>query len=252
MCIIKFIFINVNFSGFVLLIHIKSLRRYFSGMVDMGKDPDYCEAYNDLQFDNEDDPDMIKERIHFMKHIEDICMQMTLYQKKVMHEKDIYMMEADMTISSIVRLLDDRINHDDYERVNTRLQMHENMLRENLMKKIDIRRQLFILKFVSFLTPFLIGMRKRMKIPDTTRFLPDLSGTAVLQLLPLILQSIPPPPLPISSSFQLAYFMHAVKKELYMYIQVSVSSVNVLYQSFSSVTVAKSLFFAVMIIKQVK
>lgn len=193
MCIIKFIFINVNFSGFVLLIHIKSLMRYFSGMVDMGKDPDYCEAYNDLQFDNEDDPDMIKERIHFMKHIEDICMQMTLYQKKVMHEKDIYMMEADMTISSIVRLLDDRINHDDYERVNTRLQMHENMLRENLMKKIDIRRQLFILKFVSFLTPFLIGMRKRMKIPDTTRFLPDLSGTAVLQLLPLILQSIPPP-----------------------------------------------------------
>ncbi|XP_065929233.1 ankyrin and armadillo repeat-containing protein isoform X4 [Magallana gigas] len=145
------------------------------GMVDMGKDPDYCDAYNDLQFDNEDDPDMIKERIHFMKHIEDICMQMTLYQKKVMHEKDIYMMEADMTISSIVRLLDDRINHDDYERVNTRLQMHENMLRENLMKKMDIRRQLFILKFVSFLTPFLIGMRKRMKIPDTTRFLPDLS-----------------------------------------------------------------------------
>lgn len=193
MCTIKFIFINVNFSGFVLLIHIKSLRPYFSGMVDMGKDPDYCEAYNDLQFDNEDDPDMIKERIHFMKHIEDICMQMTLYQKKVMHEKDIYMMEADMTISSIVRLLDDRINHDDYERVNTRLQMHENMLRENLMKKIDIRRQLFILKFVSFLTPFLIGMRKRMKIPDTTRFLPDLSGTTVLQLLPLILQSIPPP-----------------------------------------------------------
>lgn len=163
-------------------------------MVDMGKDPDYCDAYNDLQFDNEDDPDMIKERIHFMKHIEDICMQMTLYQKKVMHEKDIYMMEADMTISSIVRLLDDRINHDDYERVNTRLQMHENMLRENLMKKMDIRRQLFILKFVSFLTPFLIGMRKRMKIPDTTRFLPDLSGTAVhvLQLPPFTLQSTTP------------------------------------------------------------
>nr|XP_022304703.1 ankyrin and armadillo repeat-containing protein-like isoform X2 [Crassostrea virginica] len=145
------------------------------GMVDMGKDPDYCDAYNDLQFDNDDDPDMTKERIHFMKHVEDICMQMTLYQKKIMHEKDIYMMESDLTISSIVRLLDDRINHNDYERVNTRLQMHENMLRENLTKKMDIRRQLFILKFVSFLTPFLIGMRKRMKIPDTTRFLPDLS-----------------------------------------------------------------------------
>lgn len=128
-------------------------------------------------------------------------MQMTLYQKKVMHEKDIYMMEADMTISSIVRLLDDRINHDDYERVNTRLQMHENMLRENLMKKMDIRRQLFILKFVSFLTPFLIGMRKRMKIPDTTRFLPDLSGTAVLQLLPLTLQSTPSFPFPPFSSY---------------------------------------------------
>ncbi|XP_056008070.1 ankyrin and armadillo repeat-containing protein-like isoform X2 [Ostrea edulis] len=145
------------------------------GMIDIGKDPDYCDAYNDLQFDNDDDPDMIKERIHFMKHVEDICMQMTLFQKKVMHEKDIYMMESDMTISSIVRLLDDRINHDDYERVNTRLQMHENMLRDNITKKLEIRRQLFVLKLVSFLTPFLIGMRKRMKIPDLTRFLPDLS-----------------------------------------------------------------------------
>ncbi|XP_061167170.1 ankyrin and armadillo repeat-containing protein-like [Saccostrea echinata] len=145
------------------------------GMIDMGKDPDYCDAYNDLQFDNDNDPDMIKERIHFMKHIEDISMQMTLYQKKVMHEKDIYMMDADMTITSIVRLLDDRINHDDYERVNTRLQMHENMLRENLTKKLEIRRQLYILKVVSFLTPFLIGMRKRMKIPEMSRFLPDLS-----------------------------------------------------------------------------
>lgn len=151
----------------------------FLGMIDIGKDPDYCDAYNDLQFDNDDDPDMIKERIHFMKHVEDICMQMTLFQKKVMHEKDIYMMESDMTISSIVRLLDDRINHDDYERVNTRLQMHENMLRDNITKKLEIRRQLFVLKLVSFLTPFLIGMRKRMKIPDLTRFLPDLSGNGV-------------------------------------------------------------------------
>lgn len=151
-----------------------------------------------------------------------------------------------MTISSIVRLLDDRINHDDYERVNTRLQMHENMLRENLMKKMDIRRQLFILKFVSFLTPFLIGMRKRMKIPDTTRFLPDLSGTAVLQLLPLTLQSISPP----SHFLLFPIIIFYVWCENVFYIQVYVSSVNVLYQSFSSV--AESFFFlALMNVTQV-
>ena len=62
----------------------------------------------------------------------------------------------------------------------TRLQMHEDLIRENLGIKLDIRQHLELLKFISYMTPFLVGMRKRMKIPDVTRLLPPLTGKLLL------------------------------------------------------------------------
>ncbi|KAK3108352.1 hypothetical protein FSP39_006134 [Pinctada imbricata] len=145
------------------------------GLQDMGKDPDYGGAYDDLPFDIDDDPEMLKERSHFMKYSEELCMQMVFYQKSVSQYRDLYVMDTGWQVSSIVRLLDDKINHDDYERINTRLQLHEKMIAANLEKKLEVRRNMYLLKIVSFLTPFLVGMRKRMKIPEITRFLPDMT-----------------------------------------------------------------------------
>ena len=111
-----------------------------------------------------------------MSYAEDLSMQMTLFQNDILHYKDMYVMEADWLVSSVVKVLDDRINHIGYERINTRLQMHEQVIKESLCNKAEVRRNIYMLKLISFLTPFLIGMKRRMKIPDISRHLPNLTS----------------------------------------------------------------------------
>lgn len=55
---------------------------------------------------------------------------------------------------------------------------------------MQIRRQLELLHFVAFLTPLLIGMRKRMRIPDLQQLLPPQGGDEVKterELPPLVM-----------------------------------------------------------------
>ncbi|OWF40013.1 ankyrin and armadillo repeat-containing protein-like isoform X3 [Mizuhopecten yessoensis] len=147
-----------------------------AGMLDITKDPDYANVYDDLPTEPVNDPEMNEERKFFMSFVEDLSMQMTFFQNHVQQYKDMYISEGDWLVSSVVKVLDDRINHIGYERINTRLQMHEQIIKEKLGNKAEVRRNLYMLKLISFLTPFLIGMRKRMKIPDMSRLLPNLSS----------------------------------------------------------------------------
>lgn len=114
-----------------------------------------------------------------MKHVEQLSMQMTFYQNKTFNHKDLYVMDSDWLVSSIVKALDDHVDkmtHTSYERINTRLQLHEELIMQCLDNKNEIRRMLLLCKFISFLTPFFMGMKKRMKIPQRKRLLPDLTG----------------------------------------------------------------------------
>lgn len=60
--------------------------------------------------------------------------------------------------------------------------MHEDMIKEHLSHKPEIQHQLELLKFISYMVPFLIGMKKRMKIPDISRLLAPLTGKASLSV----------------------------------------------------------------------
>lgn len=142
----------------------------------MSKDPDFSEAYNCVPDEQATDADMADERRFFMSFAESLSMQMTLFQDQVMQHRNLFVLDADWLVTSIVRLTDQQIDHSGYERLNTRLQLHEKIIRENLVRKVEIRHQLFILKLVSFLVPFMIGLRKRMKIPDISRLLLPLTG----------------------------------------------------------------------------
>lgn len=68
------------------------------------------------------------------------------------------------------------IVYTDYVFFQTRLQMHEDVIKTYLGKKPELQQQLELLKVVSYLTPFLMGMKKRMKIPDINRLLMPLTG----------------------------------------------------------------------------
>ena len=146
------------------------------GLIDITKDPDYTETYDKLPVESAGDQEMAEERRFFMSHVEDIVMEMTLFQNNVVHYKDMFVMDCDWTVSSVVKILDDKLDHVSYERLNSRLQLHEQLIKENLANKQEIKRQLYLLKFISYMTPFLIGMKKRMKIPDISKLLPNLTG----------------------------------------------------------------------------
>lgn len=146
------------------------------GLLDVTKDQDYSNVYDKLPVESIGDAEMAEERRFFMSHVEDLMMQMTLYQNKVLHHKDMFIMDSSWVVSSVVKVLDDKLDHVSYERLNSRLQLHEQLIMEHLANKAEMRQQLYLLKFISYMTPFLIGMKKRMKIPELSRLLPNLTG----------------------------------------------------------------------------
>ena len=146
-------------------------------MMDITSDPDYINIYDDMPIEQPGDAEMAEERRFLMSHIDDLSMKMTFYQKTVQHHKDLYVVDADWLVSSIVMLLDDRIDHTGYERIKTRLDLHKEVVEKYLPNKDEIRRQIELLKFISYMTTFLVGMKKKMKIPNMTRLLVPLTGT---------------------------------------------------------------------------
>ncbi|KAL8620460.1 hypothetical protein ACOMHN_048393 [Nucella lapillus] len=161
-----------------------------AGLYDITKDPDYTTIYDKLPVEQPGDPEMADERRFFMSHVENLNMHMTFYQRSAVHHRNMFVADSDYLISSVVNLLDDSIDHTGYERLKTRLQMHEDLIYNNLGRKLDIRYHLELLKFISYMTPFLIGMKKRMKIPDISRLLAPLIGDECRterELPPLIL-----------------------------------------------------------------
>ena len=146
-------------------------------MLDVTADPDYSEIYDKLPVDQQGDIEAAEEKRFFMNHVDGLSMQMTLFQSSIQQHRNLFVMDFDYLISSVVHLTEDRIDKLGYERLHAKLQLHEIMLKQHLPNKAEVRQQLYLLKIISFLVPFLVGMKKRMRIPDLGKMLPNLTGT---------------------------------------------------------------------------
>ena len=145
-------------------------------MIDVSNDPDFESVYDKLPMEVPGDMEMAEERRFFMSHVDDLAMRMTLIQRSIQQYKNLFVVDPDWLVSSVVHLTEDRIDHTGYERLNARLQLHELMLKEHMPAKPEMKRHLYLLKLISFLTPFLIAMRKKMRIPDLNKMLPNMTG----------------------------------------------------------------------------
>lgn len=146
-----------------------------TGIKDVAKDPDYQGIYERLEKKNASEG-AVNELKFFMKHVDDVAMQLTLFQQSVNQHKNMFLVDADWTIENAIYLTDDQLNREGFTRLQARLQLQELVLQEYLPKKFEVRRELHVLKLISFLVPFLVAMKKRMKIPDMTKthfFLPS-------------------------------------------------------------------------------
>ncbi|KAK7009037.1 ankyrin and armadillo repeat-containing protein [Biomphalaria glabrata] len=137
-----------------------------AGLLDITKDPEFATAYDSMPAELTGDVETLEENEFFMKHVDDITMRLTVTQDTVLFYENIYMVDGKYDVSSIIRILDINIDHIFYERLKTKLHMHEEIIQKYLGAKQETRRQLELLKLISCLVPFLLGMRKKMRIPD--------------------------------------------------------------------------------------
>ena len=142
-----------------------------AGILDLSKDPELAEAYDAIPDDNKDDPVAVDEKRHFMKHVDELALKLTLFQNTVNQHQNMFLIDANYHISSIVK--SDKIDLQSYEKLQRRLGSHQEFIRKTLLLKPDLKRQLCLLKFISFMVPFLIAAKKRCKVPDVNKLLPE-------------------------------------------------------------------------------
>lgn len=149
------------------------------GMIDITQDQDYKGIYKDIPVARAGDIDAMEETQFFMSHAEDMSLRMTMLQNSMQQFRNMFVIDADWIVSAVVRVLDEKLDHAGYERLQSRLQMQQKVIKDNLANKAEVKQELGLLKFVSFLVPFLCAMRRKMRIPDVSRLLPPMYGDAV-------------------------------------------------------------------------
>lgn len=141
-----------------------------AGILDMSKDPSYSAAFENISVENNEDLPM-QEQVHvFNKHIEELSMIMTFYQNSIQHHDSMFLIDADYHISGAVK--SDHVDIKSAERLQKHLSKQEKFIQETLPTKLEVRRQLLLIKFISFLVPFLIALRKRCKVINVNKLLP--------------------------------------------------------------------------------
>ncbi|CAL1533328.1 unnamed protein product [Lymnaea stagnalis] len=171
-----------------------------AGLMDITKDPDFANIYENMPTELPDDKEQLEELEFFMSHVENLSMRMTFTQNEILFHQNLYIIDSKYQVSSIVRLMDTQIDHTGYERLKTKLQMQEDVIQKSLSAKTETRRQLELLKLISYLVPFLLGMRKRMRIPDINKLLPPFTSDECRTEREL-------PPLMVGQDFKCKNFM---------------------------------------------
>ncbi|XP_033640039.1 ankyrin and armadillo repeat-containing protein-like isoform X1 [Asterias rubens] len=147
-----------------------------AGMMDITKDPDFSSIYNNMRLFPMSEHDANADKRLFMQYVDDMSVQLTWRQDSIQQHQNLFMIDTAYEVTSVIRLGEERIDHDTFERLQTRLHAHVDVIQRNLGKKAETRRQLEMAKLISFLIPFLIGMRRRNKVPDIKRLLPPLTA----------------------------------------------------------------------------
>lgn len=157
------------------LIHFSCL-----GLIDLTFDADYTNSYESVSQDRE--AYFMDERRFFMTHVDNVALRIIFHQKSIQQFRNLFVVDPDWDITSVIHIVDEAFDVDSYERLALCLGRHRTTVLQHLCNKAEVRRQVFMLKFVSFLVPFLVAMKKKMKVPDIIRMFPNMTGEAFLMI----------------------------------------------------------------------
>uniref|UniRef100_A0A2K6LKT7 Ankyrin and armadillo repeat containing n=1 Tax=Rhinopithecus bieti TaxID=61621 RepID=A0A2K6LKT7_RHIBE len=130
-----------------------------AGLTDITKDPDFNEIYDeDVNEDPTYDPNSPEETAVFMKYAENIMLKLTFSTTQVQQYENVFIFETGYWLTNAIKYNQDYLDICTYQRLQKDYSKH-------FEKKKDIRRGIGYLKLICFLIPFLLSLKKKMKVP---------------------------------------------------------------------------------------
>ncbi|XP_060033567.1 ankyrin and armadillo repeat-containing protein isoform X1 [Erinaceus europaeus] len=151
-----------------------------AGMIDITKDPDFKGIYDeDMNEDPTYSPNSPEEKAIFMKYAENIMLKLTFSTTQVQQHENVFIFETGYWLTNAVKYNQDYLDICTYQRLQQRLYLQKKMIQKHFEKKTEIRRALGYLKLVCFLTPFMLSLKKKMKVPYLNSLLQPFSDDKV-------------------------------------------------------------------------
>ncbi|KAM4697814.1 ankyrin and armadillo repeat-containing protein [Rhinophrynus dorsalis] len=162
-----------------------------AGLIDISSDPDFNGIYSPrFDFDPTYEPNKQEEKSIFMHYADSLTIKMTCFTRQVQQHENLFVYDASYLLSNVIRLTEENIDPVTYQRLQQRLTIHQKLIKENIEKKPEICKNIAYLKLISFFVPFLLGMKKKMQVPDFSRLLqpfPDDKVKTERELPPIML-----------------------------------------------------------------
>uniref|UniRef100_A0A4X2LDY1 Ankyrin and armadillo repeat containing n=1 Tax=Vombatus ursinus TaxID=29139 RepID=A0A4X2LDY1_VOMUR len=151
-----------------------------AGLVDLTTDPDYDGIYDeDMNEDPTYDPNSLEEKNIFMKYVENINIMLTVSSTLVQQYDNVFLFEGVYWLSNVIRCTDDYLDICTYQRLQQRLALQKKLIEKHLEKKSEMRQNIAYLKLICFMIPFLLSLKKKMKVPNLSTLLPPFSDDKV-------------------------------------------------------------------------
>lgn len=137
-----------------------------AGLVDITNDPDFYGIYDeDMNEDPTYEPNSPEEKAIFMKYVENIMLKLTFSTTQVQQHENVFIFETDYWLTNAIKYNQDYLDICTYQRLQQRLHLQKKVIQKHFEKKKEIRKGMGYLKLICFLIPFLLSLKKKMKVP---------------------------------------------------------------------------------------
>uniref|UniRef100_A0A8C4MR19 Ankyrin and armadillo repeat containing n=1 Tax=Equus asinus TaxID=9793 RepID=A0A8C4MR19_EQUAS len=151
-----------------------------AGLIDITKDPDFNGIYDeDMNADPTYNPNSPEEKAVFMKYAENILLKLTFSTTQVQQCENVFIFETAYWLTNAIKYNQDYLDICTYQRLQQRLYLQKKVIQKHFEKNKEIRRGLGYLKLICFLTPFLLSLKKKMKVPYLNSLLQPFSDDKV-------------------------------------------------------------------------
>ncbi|CAK6448076.1 unnamed protein product [Pipistrellus nathusii] len=151
-----------------------------AGMIDITNDPDFSGIYDeDMNDDPTYTPNSPEETAVFMKYAEHALLKLTFSTLQVQQCENVFVFDTAYWLTNAIRCTQDCLDICTYQRLQQRLHLQQKVIQKHFEKKREIRRGIGYLKLICFLTPFLLSLKKKMKVPYLSSLLPPFSDDKV-------------------------------------------------------------------------